>query len=56
MVTLETFELWSNPNIVSEEASFFLAHLWCAYAIPPALSVVRRPSSVSSLATKLLEI
>ena len=24
----------------------FLAHLWCAYAIPMALSVVRRPSSV----------
>ena len=24
----------------------FLAHLWCAYAIPLALSVVRRPSSV----------
>ena len=26
--------------------SFLLAHLWCAYAIPLALSVVRRPSSV----------
>ena len=26
--------------------SQLLAHLWCAYAIPLALSVVRRPSSV----------
>ena len=31
---------------VSSNLPLFLAHLWGAYAIPLALSVVRRPSSV----------
>ena len=30
----------------SPQDTIFLAHLWCAYAIPLALSVVRRPLSV----------
>ena len=30
----------------------FLAHLWGAYAIPVALSVVRRVSSVSTITTR----
>ena len=31
---------------------YFLAHLWGAYAIPVALSVVRRVSSVSTITTR----
>ena len=31
---------------------WFLAHLWGAYAIPVALSVVRRVSSVSTITTR----
>ena len=30
----------------------FLAHLWGAYAIPMALSVVRRVSSLSTITTR----
>ena len=33
-------------NLADIRTHIFLAHLWCAYAIPLALSVVRRPSSV----------
>ena len=36
---------WSTYNDV-QTLTVFLAHLWCAYAIPLALSVVRRPLSV----------
>ena len=43
--------LWRNSVTDSEQPGSYLihlllAHLWCAYAIPLALSVVRRPSSV----------
>ena len=33
-------------GLASNSEGCFLAHLWCAYAIPLALSVVHRPSSV----------
>ena len=33
-------------------ALIFLAHLWEAYAIPVALSVLRRESSVSTVTTR----
>ena len=40
-------QIWNVTQYeVAGEGECFLAHLWGAYAIPVALSGVRRPSSV----------
>ena len=43
---------YENPNQTLFEHPILLAHLWGAYAIPLALSVVRRVSSVSTITTR----
>ena len=46
---VQLFILWGiGPDHIVQ----LLAHLWGAYAIPLALSVVRRESSVSTITTR----